>query len=72
MHIYIFLIMLLLGLETGFCAKKNSDLLKCKSQRYDDKTLFLLMWPPVILMLILLMLQHCEKGVACLAFSVFL
>lgn len=29
-HIYIFLIMLLLGLETGLCAKKNSDLFKCK------------------------------------------
>lgn len=32
MHIYIFLIMLLLGLETGFCAKKNSDLFKCKEE----------------------------------------
>lgn len=30
MHIYIFLILLLLGLETGFCAKKISDLFKCK------------------------------------------
>lgn len=32
MHIYIFLIMLLLGLETGFCAKKNSDLFNCKEE----------------------------------------
>lgn len=30
MYIYIFLIMPLLGLETGFCAKKNSDLFECK------------------------------------------
>lgn len=30
MHIYIFLIMLLLGLKTGFSAKKNSDLFKWK------------------------------------------
>lgn len=42
-----------------------------KSQRYDGKTLFLLMWPPVISTLILLMLRQCEKGVACLAFSLF-
>lgn len=46
--------------------------LNVKSQRYDDKSLFLLMWPPVILVLILLMLQHSENGVVCLGFLLFL